>query len=306
MLKKVNLNILLVFSLVMTICFIGQAQRSLPLNIDCDVKRAAYQLQDSLLEATLKMEINKRPAWRQLINQQRMAVGVIDLGDLCNIRYAGINDDLMLYAASLPKIAILLSAMDAFEEGELEQTPEIMRDLNLMIRRSNNQASTRMIDRLGYDKIESVLRGKQQLYDENVGGGLWVGKRYAAGGNRNPEPMKGLTHAATVSQVCNFYYQLVIGNLINYDRSAEMLKIMKNPALHHKFVNTLDRIAPKATLYRKSGSWKNFHSDSILVWGTQRAYILVALIHDSAGEQIIRDLVLPVEKVMKKTRSCEN
>ena len=54
-----------------------------------------------------------------------------------------------------------------------------------MISKSNNQASTRMIDRLGYDKISSVLTSdRYKLYDQNNGGGLWVGKRYAAAGER--------------------------------------------------------------------------------------------------------------------------
>jgi len=81
-----------------------------------------------------------------------------------------------------------------------------------------------------------------------------------------------------------------------------MLDIMEDPELHHKFVNTLDKIAPNARLFRKSGSWRTYHSDSILVWGedSNRRYILVALIDDANGEQIIRDLVKPIEKVLKK------
>jgi beta-lactamase class A len=80
-----------------------------------------------------------------------------------------------------------------------------------------------------------------------------------------------------------------------------MLDIMGNPGLHHKFVNSLDRIAPKAKLFRKSGSWRTYHSDAILVWGKNpnRRYILVALIDDSSGEQIIRNLVKPIEKALK-------
>jgi beta-lactamase class A len=72
--------------------------------------------------------------------------------------------------------------------------------------------------------------------------------------------------------------------------------------LHHKFVNTLDRIAPGARLFRKSGSWKNWHSDSILVWGDDgRKYILVALIEDADGENIIRNLVQPAELALRKS-----
>ena len=142
---------------------------------------------------------------------------------------------------------------------------------------------------------------KYEFYDETYGG-IWVGKRYGGGGDTNREPLKNLSHAATVNQVCRYYYLLANGKLVNHDRSKQMLDIMENPALHHKFVNTLDQIAPNARLFRKSGSWRNFHSDSILVWGKdpKRRYILVALVEDANGEQIIRNIVKPVEKALKK------
>ncbi len=259
-------------------------------------------LLDKELQNGLELELNKNPKWKKLIQQNKLAVGVIDLSNQSNIEYARINGNNMMYAASLPKIAVLLAAMDAIEKGELKETPEVVSDMKLMISKSNNQAATRMIDRLGFDKIESVLTDeKYQLYDEEHGGGLWVGKRYASSGATNREPLKNLSHAATVNQVCRFYYLLANGKLVNYKRSAQMLGIMENPALHHKFVNTLDEIAPNARLFRKSGSWKNFHSDSILVWGKdpKRRYILVALVDDASGEKIIRNLVKPVEKVLK-------
>ncbi|MBP2830727.1 serine hydrolase [Aquimarina sp. U1-2] len=288
-----------IFSIIT--CYI-YAQPVLPVSIS-DSIAPIKELQNTELQVILETEICSNPKWNTLVNKEKMSLGIVDLSNINDIRYAGLNDDFMMYAASLPKIAILLTAMDALENGELTDSKEIQNDLRLMISKSNNKASTRMIDRLGYEKIESVLRGsKNKLYDEEVGGGLWVGKRYAAGGKRYPEPMKGLSHAATTRQVCSFYYQLVMGNLVSTERSRQMLDIMKNPGLHHKFVNTLDKIAPKADLYRKSGSWKNYHSDSVLVWGPKRRYIIVALIEDSYGEQIIRDLVIPLEKVLKKSR----
>ncbi|HBR55357.1 MAG TPA: hypothetical protein EYN07_12935 [Flavobacteriaceae bacterium] len=258
----------------------------------------------SELQTELEQEIFKNKSWKSLIDRKMMSIGIVDLSDINDIQYAGLNDDHMMYAASLPKIAVLLAAMDAIDKGELVNSKKVQQDMRMMISKSNNQATTRMIDRVGYEKIEEVLRMPQhKLYDEEVGGGLWVGKRYAAGGRRYPDPLKGLSHAATTRQVCSFYYQLAMGNLVNERRSKQMLNIMENPELHHKFVNTLDRVAPKARLFRKSGSWKNYHSDSVLVWGPDRKYILVALIDDAYGEQIIRDLVLPLEKVMKNSRT---
>jgi beta-lactamase class A len=278
------------------------SQNELPIHSDNSTLKPLGSLFNKDLQKELELQLNKNPKWKNLIQQNKLAVGVIDLSDQNHIEYARINGNNMMYAASLPKIAVLLAAMDALEKGELKETPEVTNDMKIMISKSNNQAATRMIDRLGFDKIESVLTDeKYQLYDEDHGGGLWVGKRYASSGATNREPLKHLSHAATVNQVCRFYYLLANGKLVSTNRSKQMLAIMEDPALHHKFVNTLDQIAPEARLFRKSGSWRNFHSDSILVWGKdpKRRYILVALVEDVSGEKIIRNLVKPIEKALK-------
>mgnify|MGYP002856293452 CR=1 FL=1 len=281
-------------------CFAMVAQQKLPLK-NTNVKPLT-SLHNLTLQKELEKEILKNSTWKNLIDKKKMSIGIVDLRNPNEARFARINGDYMMYAASLPKIAVLLSSIDAIENGELIETDEIKKDMRLMISKSNNQATTKMIDRLGYEKIESVLTDPQyEFYDENKGGGLWVGKRYGGGGDTNREPLKNLSHAASVTQVCRFYYLLAHGKLVNEKRSKQMLDIMVNPDLHHKFVSTIEQIAPLAKLYRKSGSWKTYHSDSILVWGKSpnRRYILVALIDDPNGEQIIRNLVKPIEKILK-------
>ena len=230
-------------------------------------------------------------------------VGLVDMKIPLSARFASLNGENMMYAASLPKIAVLLAATEAIERGELQETAAVRSDMWMMINKSNNAATTRMIDRLGFKKIAEVMQDPRYLlYDREYGGGLWVGKRYAAGGQRSPDPMKGISHAATADQVCRFYYLLATGQLVSRNGSAQMLKYMGNPGLHHKFVNTLDRIAPTAQVYRKSGSWSVYHADSALVWGPQRRYILVALIEDGSGEAICRQLVSSVERALDKSR----
>ncbi len=290
--------------LFLAFSWLAYGQSQLPISIDDQKIQPLSKMVDSSLQLKLDVEVMKNKKWAQLINNKKMAVGVVDLSNPDNVRFARVNGTHMMYAASLPKIAILLSAMDAIEKGELKETVDVKNDMRLMISKSNNAASTRMIDRLGYDKIEDVMTdSKYAFYDEDNGGGLWVGKRYGGGGDTNREPLKNLSHAASVSQVCRFYYLLAHGKLVNEIRSKQMLDILEKPELHHKFVNTLDKIAPNARLFRKSGSWRTYHSDSILVWGKDenRRYILVALIDDPNGEQIIRNLVNPIEKVLKKT-----
>ena len=283
-----------------------RGQDALPMQIDDAKIMPLRSLLASPLQTDLERELMTNTHWSKLISQKKMAVGIVDLSNPENVRFARVNGNHMMYAASLPKIAILLAAMDAIENGELKETAEVKKDMRLMISKSNNAASTRMIDRVGYEKLEAVMTdSKYDFYDEDFGGGLWVGKRYGGGGDTNREPLKNLSHAATVTQVCRYYYLLANGKLVNEKRSLQMLDIMENPELHHKFVNTLDQIAPNARLFRKSGSWRTFHSDSILVWGEDpnRRYILVALIDDANGEQIIRNLVKPVEKVLAKNIS---
>ena len=258
--------------------------------MDADPReRNLRTLVDSELRAKLDVRLKANPVWRKLIAQKRMSVGIVDLDG--KPRYAAVNPRHMMYAASLPKIAVLAAAHDAIERGELRETAEVKRDMRLMIAKSNNAATTRMIDRVGFENIERTMTDPDlKLYDPEYGGGLWVGKRYAAGGRRHPDPMKGISHAASVEQICRFFYLLHNDNLVSEESSQKMREYLVDPELHHKFVSVLDRRAPEAKVYRKSGSWSTYHADVAMVQGPERNYIITALVDDARGEQIIREL----------------
>ncbi|MBU1343178.1 MAG: class A beta-lactamase-related serine hydrolase [Proteobacteria bacterium] len=280
---------------------LSKTNPSLPLDVNPKTVLPLIELLDKSLQLKLEDIVFSHPSWRRMIQNKKMTIGIVDLTDPSNVLFARINGNVMMYAASLPKLAILLTAFHCFEHKIIKQTPEIMKDLNLMIRKSDNRAATRMIEKVTMERIQQVLTLKDyEFYDENHGGGLWVGKKYAQTGKRIPDPLKGLSHAATASQVCRFYYQLAMGKLINKERSREMLEILINPGIEHKFVKVLRKIVPEATLFRKSGTWKTWHSDSVLVWGPEwRRYIAVALIDNKNGEDILRKLIPELETVLK-------
>ena len=255
-----------------------------------------YKRMDPNLQAALENRLNLNKEWARLIRDRKMAIGLVDLrGE--NPRFASVNGNHMMYAASLPKIAILLATYVSFEDSSLAETPAIHADLANMIRISSNTAATRLIEAVSMQKIQDVLKDPRfGFYDEKHGGGLWVGKRYAKGGPRIGDPVYNISHGATVTQVCRFFYLLASGRLINEARSLQMLADLSDPHLHHKFVSQVESRAPAARMFRKSGTWKQYHSDAIMVQGTEwRNYILVGLIESDQGESILRQVLPAVE-----------
>lgn len=255
---------------------------------------------DPALQKRLERAVANRPRWARLAEERVFALGVVDLEALDRPRYAAVNGQEMIYAASLPKIGILLAAVHQLEAGTLSMTPSIKRDLDAMIRVSSNAAATRMINRVGgLEAVNEVLTDpRYQFYDRSNGGGLWVGKRYASDSRRDRDPMEGLSHAANVYQVARFYTLLAQHRLISEARSEQMLEILDDPGLSHKFVDPLEERAPEAEIHRKSGSWRRWHADSALVWGPERRYVVVALVKDSRGARIVRSVIPVVERVL--------
>lgn len=258
-----------------------------------------YESVDPELQAQLDARLNQNPEWAKLISRKKMAIGLVDLSDETP-RFARVNGNKMMYAASLPKIAILLAAYVSFEDGSLEETAEVHKDLGDMIRVSSNAAATRLIDQIGMKKIQAVLKDPQYgFYEEKRGGGLWLGKRYASSGPRVGDPLHNISHGATATQACRFFYLLSEGRMINPQRSAQMLADLADPNLHHKFVSQVEKRAPGARMFRKSGTWKLWHSDAIMVRGTKwRDYILVGLIESEQGETILRNVLPAVEELI--------
>ena len=278
---------------------------SLPLCLPGPEWQPLSQRGDQRLQARLDQALTKHDSWQSLIRAGKMSVGLVDLSNPQVPRFAQVNGDTMMYGASLPKLMVLLAAFQGFADGTLKETPQVHRDLIEMIRRSSNPAASQVISQIGLRKIEALtIDRRYRFYDPQKGGGIWLGGTYSFGGEENPEPIMGLSHTATSYQLCRFYYLLAYGRLISPERSRQMLKILAFPDLPGKFVSVLETAVPPNHLYRKSGEVRGFHADSILVWGeaTWRRYILVSLIEDERGEQILKELVPVAENVLRPSQ----
>ena len=255
---------------------------------------------DVALQTSLE-SILRRPPFANLVAAGRLSVALVDLTDPNRLRYAGWDDDRERYAASLPKIGILLGVFSEIEKGHLQYTPELRTQLERMIRYSDNQISSALIQRIGFPAIEAALRDpRHQLYDEGRSGGIWVGRGYGGLGTWRRDPIGNQSHGATARQTARFLVMLEQGRLVNAWSSAQMKEIMGEPAIQHKFVLGLAR-RPDSQIYRKSGTWERWHADAALVERDGRTYAAVALLEapqSVGGSQILSQLIVAFDDLI--------
>lgn len=228
----------------------------------------------------------------RLVRDGHMALSLIDLSDPSGPRYAGLNDREMMYAASLSKIAILVAGFERIREGLMAYTPGVKEMFTRLARFSSNEDASRAIHQIGFEYIAKVLTSnKYRLYDPGQNGGLWLGKAYGGPDDRwQRDPLHNLSHGATSLQVARFFLMMDEGRLVNPQFSAEIKQILSNPGIHHKFVKGLsDR--PDHKIYRKSGTWHQWHADAALVEAGGKKYIAVALVEDGRGGEILPRLI---------------
>lgn len=226
---------------------------------------------------------------------QQTAVGVLDLKRL---RLAMISPDRIEYAASVPKIGILLAFFQLRRDTTRQLDAQKKHELGLMVKASSNEMATRFSRHLGLAAIQEVLNSCG-LYDATRGGGIWVGKHYGKSDERISDPVGGHSHAATVRQLLRFYVLLEQGKLVSPAASETMREIFLSPAIPHdqiKFVKGL--VGRDVEILRKWGSWENWLHDTAVITGPNRHYILVALTHHPKGDDYLVDLAAAVDDLM--------
>jgi beta-lactamase class A len=252
-----------------------------------------------VLETALKKEFQGE--YKQAIENKKAAFVVVDITDLQHPKVAGVNPDVMLYAASMPKIAILLGAFVKIESGEISLDEETRSELTRMIRKSSNEAATAVLKRVGIENLAEILQSeKYRLYDPEHNGGLWIGRDYSGGPLWKRDPLHKISHGATAMQAARFYYLAVTRRLVSEQYFDDFSEIMSNPGIEHKFVKGIKKSNPDAEIYRKSGTWKKFHADSGVIVDKEAGYqyIIVALVEHQRGADGLARFAAVVDETM--------
>ena len=249
---------------------------------------------DPKLQSALE-GIHARLRDRFLIGTNQTAIGVLDLRSL---RPAMIHPDRIDYAASVPKICILLAYFQLHPEAVTNLNPQTRHELGLMIKVSDNEMAAKYSRELGLVPIQQVLN-IYHFYDTNHGGGLWLGKHYGKGGERTGDPIADHSHAATVRQLLRFYLLLEQGRLVSPEASTVMREIFESPSIPHlpdRFVKGL--AGRNVKVLRKSGWWEDWRHDTAIITGPGRHYILVAMTRHAKGDDYLVELAREVDDLL--------
>jgi len=252
---------------------------------------------DAQLQAELEDIVRTQGLWR-FVRRGELALLLAIVTDPEHPRLAELNGHKMMYAASLPKIAILLGAAVAIEEGRLTLDNELHEELVNMIRYSCNACATRVLELVGRENLIELLQSPDyDFYDPQGEGGLWVGKDYAPNPAYHRDPLNNLSHGATAFQVARFYYKLNSGTLVSPEYTDLMLEALSKPGIQHKFVKGLQD-TKGIRFFRKSGTWKDYHADSALIRHNGETYIIVGLAHNENGGKWLTQLAKPLNDLV--------
>ena len=271
-----------------------------------DTYPSLWDSKDPILQRNLEKVIASI-GLSKAVKSKQLSLDLVDITDLKHPRVASINGDNMVYAASLPKIAILLGAFVEIERGKMALNQNTRKTLTDMIRHSSNQAATEMYHRVGEERLAEILQSdRYKLYNRFVNGGLWVGKEYGKSSAWKRDPLHNISHGATAMQTARFYYMLETGRLVSEPLASEMKEILSKPAIQHKFVKGLAEARPGAKIYRKSGSWRSWHADSAIIESGGHKFIVVALAEHPDGGKWMQKLIVPLHDLIVPDKLAAN
>lgn len=239
------------------------------------------------------------------IEADQTAVGLLDM---TTGRLAMLRADTQYYAASIPKIAILLSYFQTHPLAADELDDATRHELGLMIKRSDNELATKYSKLVGLTTIADILTSPTyKLYDAEHGGGLWMGKHYGPSDERNRDPLAGESHAATVRQLLRYYLMLEQGRLVSPQASKTMREIFTSPGIEHLDSKIVKGLSGRGvTILRKSGTWSDWYGDTAIVEGEGRHYVLVVLTHIVADPEKEQETPIGEAYIVRLSRCIDD
>ncbi len=227
------------------------------------------------------------------IPEEKRACGLLDLSDL---RLAWIRQDELFYGASVPKICILLAYFHENPRAASRLDPVVRLELGRMIKRSSNEFAAKYSQLVGLEAVQRLqLSERYRLYEAELGGGLWSGKHYGKPAPRRGDPLKNLSHTATIRQCLRFYLMLEQGRLVSPEACRAMKRIFASPLLEFHDDNFVAGLRGRdVRMIRKNGLWEDWHLDTARIEHGRRVYLLAGMVEHPRGREYLAALAAGV------------
>ena len=164
-----------------------------------------------------------------------------------------------LESASLIKLFIMATAYEEIEKGTLNKS-DVINDIKIMINRSDNVAANRMIDRLGFDKINNYIN-KHNYSSTEI--------------NRKMLQSTGDgDNYTSVVDVGNLLESMYKGTCVSANASSEMIDILKTQTLTSKIPAGVPNGVVTAN---KTGELDDVENDAAIVYKDGAPYVIVVM-----------------------------
>lgn len=197
-----------------------------------------------------------------------------------NSDIASVNADAKMQSASVIKLFIMATAYDEMAKGNMVPT-EVSSDIKLMITQSENYATNRMIDRLGFDKINNYIRSNGYTNTEL--------NRYMLKSNANGDNYTSSKDAAKILE--NIYNH----KCVSYEASEQMMAYLKAQQLRSKIP---DGVPSGVQTANKTGELDTVENDAAIVFKDNAPYVLVVMSSGLSDTAKARQNIVDISKIV--------
>lgn len=197
-----------------------------------------------------------------------------------NSDIASVNADAKMQSASVIKLFIMATAYDEMAKGNMVPT-EVSSDIKLMITQSENYATNRMIDRLGFDKINNYIRSNGYTNTEL--------NRYMLNSTANGDNYTSSKDAAKILE--NIYNH----KCVSYEASEQMMTYLKAQGRTWKIPAGVPSGVQTAN---KTGELDTVENDAAIVFKDNAPYVLVVMSSGLSDTAKARQNIVDISKIV--------
>ena len=194
---------------------------------------------------------------------------------------ASVKADEKMQSASVIKLFIMATVYDEVKNNNIELDDSVSKDVKSMITKSDNAATNRLIEKLGFEKINNYIK--------NNGYSNTVLNREMEASTENGD---NYTSAKDAAKILEKIYK---GTCVSKAASEEMLKYLKAQTKTSKIPAGVPSGVETAN---KTGELDNVENDAAIVFKEDKPYVLVVMSSGLSDTTKARENIVELSKIV--------